>query len=143
VRHRLVEGGRVMPVFSHLQADEVTLLLGHLKALAGQRGAGSERTLRQSAARVGEHVVKANCQVCHDAVAGTERLPADQGLIPLAEMTSRFSATEFVRKVRTGSPEVVRDTPHGRMPRVDYLTPEELAAAYVYLVGFPPQAEAN
>jgi mono/diheme cytochrome c family protein len=143
VRHRLVEGGRVMPVFSHLQADEVNLLLGHLRTLAGEAGAASAATLRQSAARVGEHVVKANCQICHDAVAGPARQPADRGLIPLAEMTTRFSASELVRKVRTGSPEVVRDTPHGRMPRVDYLTAEELAAAYVYLVGFPPRAEGN
>jgi mono/diheme cytochrome c family protein len=143
VRHRLVEGGRVMPVFSHLQADEVNLLLAHLRALGGKPGAAGEAKLRQSAARVGEHVVKATCQVCHDAVAGPERQPADTAVITLGEMTARFSAAEFVRKVRTGTPEIVRDATHGRMPRIDYLTPEELAAAYVYLLGFPPQAEAR
>lgn len=143
VRHRLVEGGRVMPNFSHLVDNEVNLLLGHLQTLAGERPARADATLRQSAARVGEHVIKANCQVCHDAVPGTERQPADTGVITLAEMTTRFSAAELVRKVRTGSPEIVRDAKHGRMPLVDYLSPAELEAAYVYLVGFPPQAEGH
>jgi len=141
VRHRLVDGGRVMPNFSHLQGDEVTLLLGHLRTLSGEANPAADQRLRQTAARVGEHVVKANCQVCHDAVPGTARQPADTSVIALAEMTTRFSAGELVRKVRTGSPEIVRSTAHGRMPKIDYLSPEELEAAYVYLVGFPPRAE--
>jgi mono/diheme cytochrome c family protein len=141
VRHRLVDGGRVMPNFSHLEGEEVTLLLGHLRTLAGEANPAADQRLRQSAARVGEHVVKANCQVCHDAVPGTPRQPADTAVIALSEMTSRFSAGELVRKVRTGTPEIVQNAAHGRMPRIDYLSPEELEAAYVYLVGFPPRAE--
>jgi mono/diheme cytochrome c family protein len=141
VRHRLVDGGRVMPNFSHLEGEEVTLLLGHLRTLAGGANPAADRRLKQSAARVGEHVVKANCQVCHDAVQGTARQPADAAVITLAEMTARFAVDELVRKVRTGTPEIVQNATHGRMPRIDYLSPEELEAAYVYLVGFPPQAE--
>lgn len=143
VRHRLVEGGRVMPNFSHLVGEEVTLLLGHLRSIAGEGPGRAGGTLRQSAARVGEHVVKANCQVCHDAAPGPERQPADAAVITLSEMTSRFSAAEMVRKVRTGSPEILRDARHGRMPVIDYLSTAEIEAAYVYLVGFPPQAEGR
>jgi mono/diheme cytochrome c family protein len=141
VRHRLVDGGRVMPNFSHLEGEEVTLLLGHLRTLAGEGNPAADKRLRQSAARVGEHVVKANCQVCHDAVPGTARQPADTAVIALSEMTARFSVGELLRKVRTGTPEIVQNATHGRMPRIDYLTREELEAAYVYLVGFPPRAE--
>ncbi|MCM2270274.1 MAG: c-type cytochrome [Thermoanaerobaculia bacterium] len=141
VRHRLVDGGRVMPNFSHLEGEEVTLLLGHLRTLSGEVNPAADRRLKQSAARVGEHVVKANCQVCHDAVPGTARQPADAAVITLAEMTARFAVDELVRKVRTGTPEIVQNATHGRMPRIDYLSSEELEAAYVYLVGFPPRAE--
>jgi len=139
VRHRLVEGGRVMPPFSHLQGEEVNLLLGHLRSLAGQTPSPSAR-IHQSAVRVGEHIVKATCQVCHDAVPGPQRQPVDASVLTLSQMTERFSVAEFVHKVRVGSPDLQVST-KGRMPRFDYLSPEELEAVYVYLVGFPPEAE--
>lgn len=139
VRHRLVEGGRVMPPFSHLQPDEVELLLGHLRTLAGQLPA-SDRALRQSALRVGEHIAKATCQVCHDAARGPERQPADVGVVTLGEMTTRFAVGEFVHKVRHGSADVL-STAKGRMPRFEYLAPRELEAVYVYLTAYPPIVE--
>lgn len=138
VRHRLVEGGRVMPNFVHLEPAETNLLIGHLKTLGKPDAVSPKTTLNQSAMRVGEHVVKATCQVCHDAAAGPERMPADAQVPTLAEMTDRFSVGDFLRKTRAGSPQ--QGGTHGRMPRFDYLSTEELEAAYVYLVAFPPQA---
>jgi len=139
VRHRLVDGGRVMPPFSHLEGEEVNLLLGHLRSLSG-KVKSPDTTIHQSAPRLGEHIVKATCQVCHDAVPGPTRQPADAAVITLSQMTERFSVAEFVHKVRFGSPDLTARS-KGRMPRFDYLAPEELEAAYVYLVGFPPEAE--
>jgi len=141
VRHRLVVGGRVMPPVAHLTDVEVNLLLGYLHWLAdGSKGNPPASRVRQPAARVGEHIVKSTCQICHDANPGVWRQPADrQAVIPLSEMTERLSVKEFVRKVRAGSP--VEGNPHGRMPRFDYLSPEELSAAYVYLTAYPPQTE--
>lgn len=142
VRHRLVEGGRVMPNFVHLEPDETNLLIGHLKTLGKPGAASPKTTLNQSAMRVGEHVVKATCQVCHDATAADAgpqpRIPADAQVPTLADMTDKYSAGEFLRKTRAGSPQ--QGGAHGRMPRFDYLSTEELEAAYVYLVAFPPQA---
>jgi mono/diheme cytochrome c family protein len=141
VRHRLVEGGRVMPTFGHLHGAEVDLLIGQLRSLTAPASAPAT-AIDQSAMRVGEHVVKATCQICHDAVPGTWRQPADQlTVIPLSAMTDKFSVRQFVRKVREGSPQT--GNPHGRMPRIDYLTPEELEAAYVYLTVYPPQQEGH
>lgn len=139
VRHRLVDGGRVMPPFSHLAPEEVDVLLHHLRALAGQVPV-SNRTVSEPAMRVGEHVVKATCQVCHDAARGPERQPADEQVLTLAEMTRRFSVGEFVEKVHTGS-AVGPDGRPARMPHFDYLSTHELEAAYVYLTAYPPIAE--
>lgn len=139
VRHRLVDGGRVMPPFSHLAPEEVDLLLQHLRALAGQIPA-SDRTVREPAMRVGEHVVKATCQVCHDAARGPDRQPADEQVLTLAEMTKRFSVGEFIEKIHTGS-AVGPDSRPARMPHFDYLSTHELEAAYVYLTAYPPLAE--
>jgi mono/diheme cytochrome c family protein len=138
VRHRLLVGGRVMPPFSHLEGDEVALVVGWLEALRDGRPAPATK-LRQSAARIGEHLVKANCQICHDAVPGVARQPLDRQVPALAEMTTRDSVREFVRKTREGSPRA--GDPKGRMPRFDYLSETELEAAYVYLTAFPPRAE--
>jgi mono/diheme cytochrome c family protein len=137
VRHRLVEGGRVMPNFLHLTAEETSLLIGHLRTLGRPEVKTPASTLRQSALRVGEHVVKATCQICHDAVAGPDRMPADAQVPTLGEMTEKFAAAEFVRKTRAGS-ATVRGEP-GRMPRFDYLATEELEAAYVFLIAFSPE----
>lgn len=139
VRHRLVEGGRVMPNFVHLDAEETNLLIGHLRTLGKPAGGATApaKTLRQSALRVGEHVVKATCQVCHDAAAGPERMPADTAVPTIADFTAKYSVGDFLRKTRAGSPEA--GAAHGRMPRFGYLTTEELEAAYVYLIAFPPE----
>jgi mono/diheme cytochrome c family protein len=143
VRHRLLEGGRIMPSAEHLDAGEVELVLGHLESLARPGSASPAKSVRRPALRVGEHITKANCQICHDAVPGTWRQPADaQVVIPLSTMTERLSAAEFVRKTRRGTAEA-GDGGHGRMPRFDYLSERELLAVYVYLVAYPPESGAR
>lgn len=144
IRHRLLEGGEVMPPFGHLSDHENDALLGYLEVLVG--APASNRTdlrLDLTAARIGEHVIKANCQICHDATESlAQRRPAaDRDIPPLATIPERYSAWEFVRKVREGSPSA--SGTRGRMPRFTYLSREELAAAYLYLTAFPPQEKAR
>jgi len=141
IRHRLLAGGQVMPPFVHLAADEVDALLGYLEVVVGaSKTEAAELRVDLQAARVGEHVIKANCQVCHDSTDAISRRrpPADRDLPSLAAMTQRYAVWEFVRKVREGSPAA--DGRRGRMPRFNYLSPAELAASYVYLTAFPPVA---
>jgi mono/diheme cytochrome c family protein len=139
VRHRLLVGGRVMPPFDHLDSEEVALLLGYLRSLAPGAPAPRDESLRRPAARVGEHLVKAVCQICHDAVGGAARQPLDRAVITLADIPERFSVREFVRKVRSGAAHT--GDAKGRMPRFDYFSDAELEAAYVYLTAYPPRAE--
>ena len=139
IRHRLLVGGQVMPAMAHLSNAEVEALLGYLSAVAGT-GAGAARPpVAAPAVRVGEHVAKAVCQICHDASPGRQRPPGDQALSALAEMTARYSARELVRKVRSDAAGIGP----GHKPRLDYLRREELEAAYVYLIGFPPAASGH
>ena len=136
IRHRLEEGGEVMAPFSHLQPPEVDALLEHLEALAGVAETGATRSgVQQDAARVGEHVAKAICHICHDAVRGVRR-GDDSDLPALAEIPLRYSIADVVQKVRRGTVGQART--RGRMPLFPYLTEEEIAAAYVYLSAFPP-----
>ena len=49
---------------------------------------------------------------------------------------------ELVEKVRRGAPVIMGTTlmvDRGRMPVFDYLTNDEAAAAYLYLVMYPPR----
>lgn len=136
LRHRLSEGGEVMAPFAHLKPEEVDALLGYLSYVAGLVGtAPSEPIVQQGAARVGEHVVKAVCHICHDAQR-VHRPGDDTELPALSEMTQRYSVRDLVRKVRDGV--IDGQQTRGRMPRFQYLTDEEITAAYVYLAGFPP-----
>jgi len=132
IRHRLLVGGQVMPAMAHLTDAEVEALLGYLATVAGTGKAALP--VHSSAARVGEHVVKAVCQICHDASSGRQRAPGDQALSALAELTAKYSARELVRKLRSDAAGVGP----GHKPRLDYLRREEVEAAYVYLIGFPP-----
>ena len=142
LRHRLQKGGLVMPPFSHLEGEEVDAVLEFLAAIAGVSKDGAPLRVHQSAARVGEHIVKSTCLVCHDATGGRYRSAvADQVIPALEEIPKAYSAQEFIRKVRAGSP--THGNPRGRMPRFTYLTEEELSAAYVYLLAYPPQRESQ
>jgi hypothetical protein len=67
-----------------------------------------------------------------------------QGAIPsLQSLMTTQSVAEFVTKARSGAPVQMSglSTMHrGRMPVFFYLQDEEIAAAYVYLATYPPQA---
>ena len=139
IRHRLLKGGMVMPSFEHLDATEVKVLLGYLESLPSAGTAAPKSRIRVPAARVGENVVKAVCQICHDATPGEPRPAADRSLSSLAEFTSKYSVRDFVARVHATAP----GGPGGHKPRLDYLRPEEVEAAYVYLTAYPPVAPAR
>jgi hypothetical protein len=70
-----------------------------------------------------------------------------QGVIPpLSVLLTDNGQFDFIRKARSGAP-VFAGRPlfhyRGRMPVFYYLRDEELAAAYDFLVAYPPQAVAN
>ncbi len=142
LRDRLIHGGAKMIPFDHLAGRELDALLGFLYRLSGvpeadvpkeQRG---DIRVRQSADRLGEHLAKGTCQICHDATADPARRPDRQGIPPLDAMTESYSLAGFLRGAHhEGSRE---GSGRGRGPRLDYLRDEELAAAYVYLIAYPP-----
>jgi mono/diheme cytochrome c family protein len=142
LRERLVKGGKKMPPFTHLAGEEVDALLLYLKQLAGVPEA-QEADLRvtQSVARVGEHLVKGTCRICHAATGpGSGHMMMMRGSIPsLASFPEQKSLSDVSRKVLYG-PAGMRGVMGGdRMPVFPYLTEEEVAAAYVYLATYPPR----
>jgi cytochrome c5 len=138
-------GSREMPGRAHLNTSDVGALLSYLTqpSRAGENGQRAQRL--NSWARLGEHVVKGTCHICHDAVT-PRRTAVDghQGNIPSLEaLLATKSVTEFVRKARSGMPVMVGDPAllhSGRMPRFDYIRDEEVAAAYLYLATYRPRA---
>lgn len=138
VRHRLLKGGMVMPAFAHLRGDEVDAVIGYLRSVARGAPESTTPTVRRSAAHVGELVVKAACQICHDAAPGTPRPAGEAMVVPLSAMTEKDSAARFVEKVREGF-ATAAPAPQ-RMPHFDYLSEAELQAAYAYLTAYPPAA---
>jgi mono/diheme cytochrome c family protein len=142
LRQRLEEGGERMPSFEHLRGDEVEALLEYLKELAGVPEAGRKEILvTQSVARVGEHLVKANCHICHDATGpGGGHMAMMRGIIPsLASFPQQLSAQQVIRQVKMGSSRMMSMMGGDRMPAFPYLTEEEIAAAYLYLAEYPPR----
>jgi len=142
IRERLQHGGEKMPPFHHLRGDEVDALLVYLKDLAGvpvsePRG----QLVPQSIARVGEHVVKGTCHICHDATGpGGGHMAMMQGVIPsLASFPEQNSMQEIVRQVRMGSSRMMGMMGGSTMPAFPYITEEEAAAAYLFLLKYPPR----
>jgi mono/diheme cytochrome c family protein len=141
---RLRKGGQRMPSRAHLREADLDALFAYLTQLAGVPD--PERPSQQvvSWARLGEHVVKGTCHICHDAVGPR---PTDaalvKGAIPsLESVMAAKPVGEFVRKVRDGAQVLRGDLPllhRGRMPVFYYLRDEEVAAAYVYLATYPPR----
>ena len=122
---------------------DVDVLYSYLTTLAGSSGAAPAQE-RVTVDRLGEHVVKGTCHICHDA---TGPRPSDKarldGAIPsLASLMADTSIAEFVNKVERGAVTVM-GTPamahRGRMPVFYYLTDNELGAAYKYLKAYPPK----
>jgi len=143
---RLHKGGVDMPPFPHLSEPEIRAIFAYLRQLAEIPGAESQQVrVEEQPVRVGEHIVKSTCHVCHNAL-GVNPSPNEllQGAIPpLSSLTTRVSLVEFERKVRHGAP-IMMGTPaepyRGRMPVFDYLTETEIADAYLYLKLYPPAA---
>ena len=141
---RLHNGGTDMPPFPHLTEPEVRAILAYLNQLAGVPGAEKQQVaVEESSLRVGQHIVKSTCHICHNA-AGPNPNPEQisKGAIPpLSTLTTRTSLPEFVRKVRSGAPIVMGTPPlpcRGRMPVFYYLSENEAADVYFYLQRYPP-----
>ncbi len=141
IRKRLSAGGQKMPAFAHLRGDEVDALLAYLRRLAGGGGPTAEpRLVRETAARVGEHLVKGTCHVCHDAVGPGGHRAMMEGRIPsLASFPADEALGSVVRQVEDGSAPMMRMMGGAEMPALPYITPEEVAAAYFYLEAYPPR----
>lgn len=142
LRDRLVHGGKKMPPFRHLEGEEVEALLGHLERLVGAPEAeGADLRVTESAARVGEHLVKGTCHVCHDATGpgGGHVMMMRRGIPSLASFPEQKSAGDVIRKVREGASGMMGLMGLERMPRYPYVTEEEVTAAYLYLAVYPPQ----
>lgn len=145
LRTRLQEGGERMPPFRHLRGDEVDALLGYLQGLAGvDAGKQAELRVDQSAARVGEHLVKGTCHLCHDAVGpGGPHEVMMRGIVPsLESFPTEYSLDSVLYKVEHGSSAMMgrMGRMHGNqeMPAFPYLSPEEVAAGYLYLREYAP-----
>jgi mono/diheme cytochrome c family protein len=143
---RLHKGGTDMPSPNpNLTDAEVRSLFAYLRQLAGIPGAEKQQVaVVEPALRVGEHIVKSTCHICHASVGhnpGPQELSEAQ-IPPLSSLTSRLSLNQFVTKVTVGTP-VLEGSPaipvRGRMPVFTYLTPDEAADAYLYLSLYPPR----
>jgi len=143
---RLHKGGTDMPPPDpHLSDTEVRSLLAYLRQLAGIPGAEKQQVpIHEPPLRAGEHIVKSTCHICHGAV-GHNPTPEEilRGQIPpLSSLTSRLSLNDFLTKVVVGRP--VLEGPlampmRGHMPVFNYLSPDEAADVYFYLLTYPPQ----
>ncbi len=140
---RLHHGGESMPAFGYLQDAEVRALTGYLEKLADVPGQ-HEHTVQESPLRIGELIVKSTCHICHNAT-GANPNPEEilhDAIPPLATLTSRTNEIDFIRKVTQGAP-ILMGTPsmlqRGRMPVFYYLTADEAADVYSYLMVYPPQ----
>ena len=143
---RLHKGGTDMPSPNpNLSDAEVRSLFAYLRQLAGIPGAEKQQVaVVEPALRVGEHIVKSTCHICHASVGHN---PSPQELLeaqipPLSSLTSRLSLNQFVTKVTVGTAVLEGSLAipvRGRMPVFTYLTPDEAADAYLYLSLYPPR----
>ena len=146
IRTRLREGGKKMPPFDHLEGPEVDALVAYLEELAGVPGAEARQIrITEPFTRVGEHLVKGTCRICHDATGpGTDPQALLRNQLPsLASFPRSKTVFQTIQKVREGAP-VEMGPLHlpstGRMPVFRYLTDDEVAAAYMYLIIYPPRS---
>jgi mono/diheme cytochrome c family protein len=145
---RIQQGGQRMPPLAHLQGADVDALYAFLTQLAHVPDAQPAQQVRVSRERLGEHVVKGTCHICHDAVGSRPTGGAQlRGSIPaLNVLLEENSVVAFMQKVRRGMPVTMGDVPfhyRGRMPVFGYLQDEEIAAAYAFLEGYPPRAQST
>ena len=140
IRDRLHKGGEKMPPFMHLDREEIDTLLQYLqKHVGAPESKGKEILVTQSVARVGEHLVKGTCQTCHDATGPGrgQMMGMTRGIIPsLASFPYEQSMQSIVWQVAQGSRPMMMGGQ--RMPAFPYITNDEAAASYLYLVQYPP-----
>ena len=145
---RFHKGGETMPPFPQLSEQEIRSIVAYLEQLSNVPGAEKNQiAINESPYRVGEHIVKSTCHICHSA-AGADPTPQQllQGAIPpLSTLTTRTNLSDFIRKVTYGAPIIMgaapfsyRDSYRGRMPVFRYLTEDEAADTYLYLTLYPP-----
>jgi len=122
----------------------VKSLVAYLRKLADVPGADEEqRTVQVPRVRIGEHIAKSTCHICHSA-AGPNPTPqqlAEGDIPPLSTLAQRTNQAEFIRKVTCGAPILMGMLPEllrGRMPVFYYLSREEAADVYLYLTRHPP-----
>jgi mono/diheme cytochrome c family protein len=140
LRDRFQHGGKNMPSFEYLRADEVEALFGYLEKLASVPPTKRDGLLvPESAARAGEHIVRGTCHVCHDATGpGSGHTAMTQGTIPsLASFPRDQSLSGVVHQVQYGSSSTMKMTGGEVMPAFPYFTEEEIAA--LYLVAYSPR----
>jgi len=143
---RISHGGYHMPGFLDLNETEIQALVAYVEQLAGVPGAERRQLqFNEPTMRVGEHLVKATCHICHDSV-GPKPSPAqmmDGEVPPLSTLVASKGLDEFVMKVTRGAPAtmgVLQLQYRGRMPVFYYIRPEEATAAYLYLYTYPPES---
>ena len=147
LRDRIRKGGEKMPPFPQLDRAETESLVAYVKELAGVAEPGPPHPpLREPVARVGELLVKGTCHICHDAAAtpttAFEYRVGYGNPPPLSFFTEQRTSPQVIRKVREGLVEPSVSASRGRMPVFDYLTPQEVTAAYLYLLVEPPARAA-
>ena len=145
---RIQKGGQRMPALAHLQEADINAVYAYLTQLAGAPDALPQSRQTTSWARLGEHVVKGTCHICHDAVGPRlSREALVQGTIPaFSTLLQDKPVVDFLTKVRTGAAVTMGDPAfhyRGRMPVFPFLQDLEVAAAYMFLVDYPPQAGAS
>ncbi len=141
---RLHTGGKHM-LPPTLREPEILSLVAYLEQLSDTPGAEKNQiAVKESSYRIGEHIVKSTCHVCHSAT-GPNPSPEQimQGAIPpLSALTLRVSLSGFVGKVTAGAPIMMGTPPtyyRGHMPVFVYLSQDEAAGAYLYLIRYPPR----
>jgi mono/diheme cytochrome c family protein len=142
LRARLQKGGEKMPPFPHLRGAEVEALLSYSRSLAGLPGPSAKQArIAEPVVRVGELLVKGTCFICHDATGpGSDAMSSAAEIIPsLASFLEQKSVAAVVHKVREGAPVPGLVGGRGEMPVFSYFTAEEVSAAYIYLMTYPPR----
>jgi cytochrome c5 len=147
LRARLRQGGHYMPAFGQISDQEYVVLRPYLDQIAGI--AATSRvplTIAEAPERVGELIVKGTCHICHDATQSQSRTQpttiASAKIPSLAGLMQTKTFVDFGRKVRAGADVPLTEggpLARGRMPVFDYVTQPEVAAAYTYLIHYPPR----
>lgn len=146
IRDRLQNGGKKMPPFRFLRPEEVAALRSYLDTLAEVPGRTRAAVVHESAAHVGEDVVKGTCHICHSATGpGANRMMAMmRGIIPsLASLPDDHSLESVLDQVHNGSMGMGMGMGMmmrgNRMPALPFFTDPEVTAAYLYLEAYPPR----